>query len=76
MLCRRAVGVPKPPCVCIRTHRNDHVRTLTTLSSMSEFVGLRKHEHTQHALVDLGSAALAAAVALPKERRPEFQAGD
>ena len=34
--------------------------------SMSEFGGLRKHEKTQHALVRQGSAALAAAVALPK----------
>ena len=31
---------------------------------MSEFGGLRKHEKTQHALVELCSAALAAAVAL------------
>ena len=34
--------------------------------SMSEFDGLRKHEKTQHALVGLGTAALAAAVALRK----------
>ena len=32
----------------------------------SEIVGLRKHEKTQHALVGLGSAALAAAVVLPR----------
>ena len=32
---------------------------------MSEFDGLRKHEKTHHAVVGLGSAALAAAVALP-----------
>ena len=31
---------------------------------MSELGGLWKHEQTQHALVGLGSAALAAAVAL------------
>ena len=32
---------------------------------MSEFGRLRKHEKTQHALVGQGSAALAAAAALP-----------
>ena len=32
---------------------------------MSEFGGLRKHKKTQHALVGLGSADVAAAVALP-----------
>ena len=32
---------------------------------MSEFGGLRKHEQTQHAVVGLGSAALAAAALLP-----------
>ena len=43
--------------------------------SDSEFGGLRKHEKTQHALVGLGSAALAAAVALLTQatiRRPDF----
>ena len=34
------------PPVCIRTHNNDHVRTLTILQSMSEFGGLRTHEKT------------------------------
>ena len=43
MLCWLAVGLP----VCIRTHKNGHVRTLT---SMSEFGGLRKQDKTQHAL--------------------------
>ena len=38
---------------------------------MSEFNGLRKHEKTQHALVVLGSAAIAAAVALPRSDFPE-----
>ena len=33
---------------------------------MSEFAGLWKHEKTQHALVGLGSTALAAAVTLPR----------
>ena len=43
---------------------------------MSEFGGLRKHEKTQHALVGLGGAALAAAVAfLTQVRRPEFVKG-
>ena len=36
---------------------------------MSEFGGLRKHEKTQHALIGMGSAALAAAVAV---RRLKF----
>ena len=52
-------------CVYIRTHKNDHVRMLKILWSKSEFGGLRKHEKTQHALVGLSTAALAAAVALP-----------
>ena len=38
---------------------------------MSEFGGLRKHEKTQHALVGLGSVALAAAVALRWPKFPE-----
>ena len=33
---------------------------------MSGYSGLWKHEMTQHALVELDSAALAAAVALPR----------
>ena len=37
-----------PTPVCIRTHQNDHVRTLKILQSMSEFGGLRKHENTAH----------------------------
>ena len=37
---------------------------------MPEFGGLRKREKTQHALVGLGSAALAAAVALPRSGGP------
>ena len=44
---------------------------------MSEFGGLcRKQEKTQHALVGLGSAALAAAVAFTQVRRPEFPERD
>ena len=40
---------------------------------MSEFGGLQKQEETQNALVGLGGAALAAAVALPSQvKRPEF----
>ena len=39
---------------------------------MSEFGRLRKHEKTQHALVGLGSAALAAAVVLPRYDDPNF----
>ena len=42
---------------------------------MSEFGGLRKHEKTQHALVGLGSAALAADVALPRRGGPNFPKG-
>ena len=38
------------PPVCIRTHKNDQVRTLKILWTMSEFGGFRKHEQTQHAL--------------------------
>ena len=54
--------------VCIRTHKKDHVRTIQILKSMSELVGLRKHEKTQHELVGLRSAA----VAFIPVRRPEF----
>ena len=44
---------------------------------MSEFGGLQKHDKTQHALVGLGSAALAAAVRiLTQERRPDFPERD
>ena len=39
---------------------------------MSEFGGLRKDEKTQHALEGLGSAALAAAVALPMSNSLNF----
>ena len=43
---------------------------------MSEFDGLRKHKKTQQrALVGLGSAALAAAVALPRSGGPNFPKG-
>ena len=42
----------------------------------TEFGGLRKHEMIQHALVGLGgSAALAAAVALPGKSGPNFPKG-
>ena len=41
-MCWLAVGVPN----C--THKNDHVRMLKILYSMSEFSGLRKHENTAH----------------------------
>ena len=37
-----------PTPVCIRTHKNDHVRILKILKSMSEFGGLRKHKNTAH----------------------------
>ena len=40
---------------------------------MSEFGGLRKHKKTQHALVVLGSAPLAAAVAI--QGGPNFPQG-
>ena len=43
---------------------------------MSEFGGLWKHEKTQHARVGLGSAALAAAVALTRLRWPKFPTRD
>ena len=42
---------------------------------MPEFGRLRKHEKTQHALVGLGSAALVAAVALPRLDGPSFPQG-
>ena len=61
-LCRCA----QPQCVYIRVINNEHVRTLKILQPMSEFDGVRKHKKTQHALVGLGSAALAAAVAIPR----------
>ena len=57
----------------IRTHKNDHVRTLKILYSVSEFGGLGKHEKTQNALVGLGDAALAAVVySLTQVGRSEF----
>ena len=31
-------------------HKNDHVRTVKILYSVSEFGGLQKHEQTEHAL--------------------------
>ena len=40
--------------------------------SLSEFGGLWKHEKTQHALVGLGNAALAAAIALPGKAAENF----
>ena len=44
---------------------------------MSEFGGTRKDETTQHALVGLASAALAADVFLPSQvRRPQFPQRD
>ena len=59
-----AVGVPNQPlCVYACIRMITHARTL---KSMSELGGLRKHTKTQHALVGLGSAALAAAVVLPR----------
>ena len=42
---------------------------------MSEFGGLWKHEKIQQALEGLGSAALAAAVALPRYGGPNFPKG-
>ena len=42
---------------------------------MSEFDGLWKHDKTQHALVGLGSTALAAAIALPRYGGPNFPKG-
>ena len=64
------------PTVYVRAHKNDHVRgTLKTLWSTSEFGGLRKHEKTQHAHVGLGSADLAAAVALPRQGGPNVPQG-
>ena len=65
-----------PTPVCIRTDKNDHVRSLSIMYSMSEFGGLRKHEEkNQYVLVALGSAALAAAVALPRQGGPNFAKG-
>ena len=67
---------PAPVCIIIRKHKNDHVRTLKIMQSMSEFGGLRTHEKTQHALVGLGSAALAVAVCLPiGKAAPVFRKG-
>ena len=39
-----------PTPVCIRTHKNDHIRTLKILYSMSEFDELRKHKKIQQTL--------------------------
>ena len=63
------------PCVYIRTHKNDRVRTLKILESTSEFGGLRKHEKTRHAPVgrtELNAALAAAAVAIHREGGPIF----
>ena len=38
---------------------------------MSEFGGLQKREKTQHALVGLGSSALAVAIAFKRPKFPE-----
>ena len=38
---------------------------------MSEFGGLWKHEKKNHALVGLGSAALVAAIAIPRKGDPK-----
>ena len=55
-----------PTPMCIHIHKNDHIRMLNILWSMSEFGGLRKHEKSQHAHFGLTSPALAAAVVLPR----------
>ena len=52
MLCRLRCRCAQPPA-CIRTRKNNHVRTLKIPLSMSEFGGLRKHVKTQHALAGL-----------------------
>ena len=39
--------MPNHP-VCIRTHRNDHVRTLKILQSIAKFGGIQKHENFAH----------------------------
>ena len=44
--CADSLSVVCPPPVCIRTHKNDHVRRLKILQSMSEFGRLRKRENT------------------------------
>ena len=62
----------EPPCVYIRMHKNDHVRTLKI--RVSEFDGLRKQEKTQHALNNwlvLVSALLLQLAFLP-EGNPNF----
>ena len=55
----------QPLCVytCIRMITYAHYRCCSPCQSFGE---LQKHKKTQHALVGLGSAALAAAVALPR----------
>ena len=62
------------PPVCIRTHKNDHERTLQSMYSMSEFGGLWTHEKTQRALFNelgLGSTTLLQ-VAFLGESDPNF----
>ena len=54
--------------------KNGHIRTLKIILSTSEFGGLQKRK-TQHALVGLGSAAVAAAVALPRKGDLNFPKG-
>ena len=75
MLCWLAVGSSNPRVYTNEDGTNGHVRTIKTLKSLLEFGGLREHEKTPHALVGLGSAALAAAVALPGYGGPNFLQG-
>ena len=58
------------PPVCIRMHKNDHVRTLKILLAMSEFNELLKHEQTQHALYN--ELGLTVAAGFSWGKRPEF----
>ena len=72
--CAESLSVCPTPG-CIRTHKNDHVRMPKIQWSMSEFGGLRNTQKNKHALVGLGSAALTAAVAVPRNDCPNYTEG-
>ena len=61
-----------PTPVCIRTHKNDHVRTLKILQSTSEFGGLQKHENTARRKKTTGYKRRTMAARFPRGKVPKF----
>ena len=53
-------------------HKNDHVRTLKIMQSMSEFSGLWKHENTAHRRRKKKGSAVLWLLAFPGESSPNF----